>query len=151
MIFFICFLCLLESGTDLVGSHDSGSNHVGSDGEGHGVDGLLGDAGLLGDQLQLLSGDLGHADVSQADGQADGLAEAQDLVDLLHGSVLQNQLDQGTEGDLLTVGVVVGTGQNGQTVMDSVGGSQTAGLEAQAGQQDVGLDDVLQSGSDNVA
>ena len=50
----------------------------------------------------------------------------------------------------LTVHIFVGAGQDGQAVHDAVGRRQTAALKAQAGQQDVGLNDVLQGGGDDV-
>ena len=112
--------------------------------------GFFGDAGLLSHLTQLFWGDALHADVRQTHRQAHIQAEVQDFHQFLSGGVLQHHVAEGAERHFLTVHIFVGAGQDGQAVHDAVGRRQTAALKAQAGQQDVGLNDVLQGGGDYI-
>ena len=59
---------------------DRFGNHGGLDGEWCAMNRLVGAAGRLGDRQHVGRGQVRHAQVGQADGQAHGQAEVKDLV-----------------------------------------------------------------------
>ena len=74
--------------------------------------------------------------------------EPQHLLDGRARRPFEHQLHQQSEGDLLAVEIGVGLGRGGQAVVHGVRGGQARGLEAQAREQGIGLDQSLQGRGD---
>ncbi len=121
---------------DRVGAEHGGNHHLGCDGERLVVDGLALGAGGLGDRGESVGVSV-DADVTERDRQADVQAEVDDLVNELLRAAFQDEQGDDAEGDLLAVPVGMGLVQHGQAVVDGVRCRQTAGLEAQPGEQRV--------------
>ena len=66
-----------------VGSHQCVIDHLVGDLEGHIVDGAAGDTGLLRGVAHFLRHHVGIAQIGEADGQAHGVAEGQNLLQVL--------------------------------------------------------------------
>ena len=132
-----------------VGGDYSGGDVLSRNLEGHEVYGLVGDARFFGDFHKSVP-DVLYAEVGKAHGQSDFQAEADDFFDLFHRSILENELADGAERDLFAVEVFMSLFQHGQTVVDGMRRGKTAGLESQTRKQDVGFDDILERGSNDV-
>ena len=83
--------------------------------------------------------DIAYAEILEAYGQADFEAELDNFLDFLDGGVLENELADGAEGNLFAVEFMVGFLEDGEAVVDGVGRSKAAALEAKARKQYVGL------------
>ena len=131
---------------EFVGGNDSGGYVCSGDGEGHEVDGFVRYARFLRNGHEPVA-DILYAEVGKTYGKSNFEAEADDFVDFLGGRVLENELADGAERDLLAVEVFMCLLENGKSVVNGVRRGKTAGLKAQTGQQNVGLYDILESGS----
>ena len=123
-----------------VGGEHGVYEHGRVDLEGHVVDGLAFDAGGLGYFLEVFAGHVFEVYVFEGDEETDLQAEVDDFCEDLGGALLQHDHGYNPEGHLLPVPVVVRAFERGEPVVDEVGGTEPARLEAKPGEQGVRLD-----------
>ena len=105
------------------------------------VDGFAWDAGLFGDDLNLIFG--GNADLSEGRRETDFTAEILDFLEFFLRGAFEDKLDEGTEGDAVTVWCAV-TAESGQAVIEGVCDGETTIIRTDTREIDIGLDDGLE-------
>ncbi|OEI67479.1 hypothetical protein Cus16_2916 [Curtobacterium sp. ER1/6] len=123
---------------------------LGGDGERHVVDGLALHGGGLGDRLQDVAVVDGQADLGERVRQPDLRGEHDEVLDLLGGGALEDELRDRADVDLLPVREPVRLGCGGQAVVDRVRRGEAARLEPEAGEERVRLDDLLERRRDDL-
>ena len=107
----------------------------------HVVDGFARDAGLFGDELDLVFG--GDADLSEGGREADFTAEILNFLEFFLRRAFKDELHESTEGDAVTVWCAVAA-EGSQAIIEGVRDGETSIIGTDTRKIDIGLDDCIE-------